>query len=66
MYCGIVVTRVCLSAAACPQYCRNPDVTWALGGVVEVPPSCALLGYMLVLALCLVTLVASDCRRLLL
>jgi len=32
---------VCLSAAVRPHYCTGPDVTW---GVVEVPPSCALLG----------------------
>ena len=40
-----MVTRVrlpvCLSAAACPHYCTDPDVTW---GVVGDAPSCALLG----------------------
>ena len=29
---------VCLSAAACPHYCTDPDVTWGSA------PSCALLG----------------------
>ena len=45
----IVVTRfrvsvcvsVCLSAAACPHYCTDPDVTWE---VVGDAPSCAQLG----------------------
>jgi len=32
---------VCLSVAAFPHYCTDPDVTW---GMVGVPPSCALLG----------------------
>ena len=37
MYCGNVVTRVCvcvcvcLSAAACPRYRTDPDVTWGSG-----------------------------------
>ena len=33
---------VCLSAAACPHYCMDPDVT--SGKWYMVPPSCALLG----------------------
>jgi len=45
MYCGharlCVCVPVCLSAAACPHYCTDPDVTW---GVVGYAPSCALLG----------------------
>ena len=32
---------VCLSAAACPHYCTDPDVTWRNG---RGAPSCALLG----------------------
>jgi len=28
MYCGHVHLSVCLSAAACPHYCTDPDVTW--------------------------------------
>ena len=32
---------VCLSAAACPHYCTDPDV---IGGAVGDAPSCALLG----------------------
>ena len=32
---------VCLSLAAFPHYCMDPDVSW---GMVEVPSSCALLG----------------------
>ena len=36
-----VCVSVCLSAAACPHYCTDPDVTW---GVVGDAPSCALLG----------------------
>jgi len=32
---------VCLSLAAFPHYCTDPDVTWEMIGV---PPSCALLG----------------------
>jgi len=32
---------VCLSVAAFPHYCADPDVSW---GVVGVPSSCALLG----------------------
>jgi len=35
MYCGharlCVCMSVCLSAAACPRYCRDPDVTWGSG-----------------------------------
>jgi len=35
MYCGhahlCVCLSVCLSAAACLQYCRDPDVTWGSG-----------------------------------
>jgi len=46
MYCDharlCVSLCVCLSAAACPHYCTDPDVTWA--GVVRDTPSCALLG----------------------
>ena len=34
MYCGHARLCVCLSAAACPHYCTDPDVTW---GVVGVP-----------------------------
>jgi len=45
MYCGhaglCVCLSACLSAAACPHYCTDPNVTW---GVVEDAPSCALLG----------------------
>jgi len=45
MYCGharlCVCLSVCLSAAACPHYCTDLDITW---GVVGDPPSCALLG----------------------
>jgi len=33
--CVFVCVCVCLSAAVCPHYCRDPDVTW---GVVEVVP----------------------------
>jgi len=33
----------CLSAAACPQYCTDPDVTFG-NGRGYAPPSCALLG----------------------
>ena len=32
---------VCLSLAAFPHYCTDPDVTW---GIVGVPSSCVLLG----------------------
>jgi len=36
MYCGHVrlcdCLSVCLSAAACLQYCMDPDVTWGSGG----------------------------------
>ena len=39
MCCGHAHLRVCLSAAARPHYCTDPDVTW---GVVEAAPSCAL------------------------
>jgi len=28
MYCGHARLCVCLSAAACPHYCTDPDVTW--------------------------------------
>jgi len=28
MYCGHVHVCVCLSAAVCPHYCTDPDVTW--------------------------------------
>jgi len=35
MYCGharlCVGLSVCLSAAACPHYCADPDVTWGSG-----------------------------------
>jgi len=35
MYCGYarlcVCLSVCLSAAACPHYCTDPDVTWGTG-----------------------------------
>ena len=35
MYCGYarlcVCLSVCVSAAACPQYCMDPDVTWRSG-----------------------------------
>jgi len=45
MYCGharlCVCVSVCLSAAVRPHYCTDPDVTW---DVVEVAPSCILLG----------------------
>jgi len=41
MYCGHARLCVCLCVAACPHYCRDPDVTW---GVIGLPPSCALLG----------------------
>ena len=41
MYIGHACLSVCLSVAACPHYCMEPDVTW---GVVVVPHSCALLG----------------------
>jgi len=37
-----VCLHVCLSLAAFPHYCTNPDVTWGNG--IEVPCSCALLG----------------------
>ena len=39
--CVAVCVCVCLSAAACPHYCTDPDVTWV---VVGDAPSCALLG----------------------
>jgi len=47
MYCGharlslSVCVSVCLSAAACPRYCTDPDVTWESG---RDAPSCVLLG----------------------
>ena len=41
MYSGHARLCVCRSAAACPHYCADPDVTW---GMVGVLPSCALLG----------------------
>ena len=31
MYCGHARLCVCLSAAACPHYCTDPDVTWESG-----------------------------------
>jgi len=31
MYCGRVRLCVCLSAAVCPHYCTDPDVTWESG-----------------------------------
>jgi len=31
MYCGHARLCVCLSAAACPHYCTDPDVTWGSG-----------------------------------
>ena len=31
MYCGHARMCVCLSAAACLHYCRDPDVTWGSG-----------------------------------
>jgi len=31
MYCGHTCLRVCLSVAACPHYCTDPDVTWGSG-----------------------------------
>jgi len=31
MYCGHARLCVCLSAAACLQYCTDPDVTWGSG-----------------------------------
>ena len=46
--CIVVIARlcvclcVCLSAAACLQYCKDPDVTWGSG--IGAAPSCALLG----------------------
>jgi len=39
--CVFVCVSVCLSLAAFPHYCTDPDVTW---GMVGVPSSCALLG----------------------
>jgi len=34
MYCGYARLCVCvsLSAAVCPHYCTDPDVTWGSGG----------------------------------
>ena len=40
--CVCVCQSVSLSAAACPHYCTDPDVTWGSGR--GCPPSCALLG----------------------
>ena len=40
--CVCVCLSVCLSAAACPYYYTDPDVTWGSGR--GCPPSCALLG----------------------
>ena len=31
MYCGHARLCVCLSAAACPHHCTDPDVTWESG-----------------------------------
>jgi len=31
MYCGHARLSVCLSAAICPHYCMDPDVTWGMG-----------------------------------
>jgi len=31
MYCGHARLSVCLSAAACLQYCTDLDVTWGSG-----------------------------------
>jgi len=36
-----VSVSICLSVAAFPHYCTDPDVTW---GMVGVSPSCVLLG----------------------
>ena len=41
MYIGHDRLCVCLTLAAFPRYCTDPDVTW---GMVGVPSSCALLG----------------------
>jgi len=41
MYSGHGRLCVCLSLAAFPHYCTDPDVTW---GMVGVPSSYALLG----------------------
>jgi len=30
--CACVRLSVCLSAAACPHYCKDPDVTWGMIG----------------------------------
>jgi len=38
---GRLCVSVCLSLAACPHYCTDPDVT---EGMIGVPSSCALLG----------------------
>ena len=40
--CLCVCVSVCLSAAACPHYCTDLDVTWGSGR--GFPRSCALLG----------------------
>ena len=31
MYCAHARLSLCLSAAACPHYCTDPDVTWGSG-----------------------------------
>jgi len=41
VYCGHARLCACLSLAAFPHYCTDPDVTWGNG---RVPTSCALLG----------------------
>jgi len=35
---------VCLSLAACPHYCTDPDVTWGNGRECPLVVQCALLG----------------------
>jgi len=40
--CVCVRVSVCLSLAAFPHYCTDPDVTWGNGS--GVPSSCALIG----------------------
>ena len=42
MYSGHDRLCVCLSLAAFPHYCTDPDVTWGNGR--DVPSNCALLG----------------------
>jgi len=32
MYIGHARLYVCLSLAACPHYCTDPDVTWGMVG----------------------------------